>query len=74
MNTRVMYFSGSATNTLMGGLIMNPKRKDESNKGENVDKKREKVETEEKSIVSEELIRWMTESTHPYLTPRSDGG
>ena len=53
---------------------MNPKRKDESNKGENVDKKREKVETEEYSIVSEELIRWMTESTHPYLTPRSDGG
>ena len=53
---------------------MNPKRKGESNRGENVDKKREKVETEEKSIVSEELIRWMTEGTNPYLSPRSDCG
>ena len=74
INTGVACFSGSATNTVNGGLTMNPKRKGESNRGENVDKKREKVETEEKSIVSEELIRWMTESTHPYLTPRSDGG
>jgi len=53
---------------------MDSKRKEKLNKGENVDKKKEKVETEENSMVSEELIRWMTEGTNPYLSPRSDCG
>ena len=69
-----MYLSGSVTNTLIGGLTMDSKRKEKLNKGENVDKKKEKVETEENSMVSEELIRWMTEGTNPYLSPRSDCG
>jgi hypothetical protein len=31
-------------------------------------------EKQEQRIVSEELIRWMTEGTSPNLTPRSDCG
>ena len=53
---------------------MDSKRKEKPNKGENVDKKKEKVETEENSMVSEELIRWMTEGTSPHSSPRSDCG
>jgi len=28
----------------------------------------------DKMVTDEELIRWMTEGTHPNMIPRSDGG
>lgn len=40
----------------------------------NLEKNTEKLEKVEDIIISDELVRWMTESTHPHLTPRSDGG
>jgi hypothetical protein len=38
----------------------------------NEEKKRKNIEPED--IVSDELIRWMTEGTSPNLSPRSDCG
>jgi ribosomal protein S25 len=45
--------------------------KEKKKKGEKITEKKEKEET---PIVSEELIRWMTEGTSPHLSPRSDCG
>ena len=45
--------------------------KEKKKKGEKITEEKEKEET---PIVSEELIRWMTEGTHPNHTPRSDCG
>lgn len=36
--------------------------------------KKEKKKIKPEDLVSEELIRWMTEGTSPYHTPRSDCG
>jgi hypothetical protein len=38
------------------------------------EKTTEEKEKEESPIISEELMRWMTEGTSPNLTPRSDCG
>ena len=46
------------------------KEKNKSKKEEKTAADKEKEET----IVSEELIRWMTEGTDPNYTPRSDCG
>jgi len=32
------------------------------------------IEGERYIVISEELVRWMTEGTSPYLAPRSDCG
>ena len=32
------------------------------------------IEGERYIVISEELVRWMTEGTSPHLTPRSDCG
>ena len=34
----------------------------------------EKLEKAEEIVISDELVRWMTEGTNPNLIPRSDGG
>ena len=46
------------------------KDKNEKKKGEKVGVEKEK----EESVVSEELLRWMTEGTNPNQIPRSDCG
>ncbi len=40
----------------------------------NLEKNTEKLEKAEEVIISDELVRWMTEGTNPNLIPRSDGG
>ena len=54
--------------SLCKGVTM--KKKVEEKKGE---KKKEELEIEE-TVVSEELLRWMTEGTNPNHIPRSDCG
>jgi hypothetical protein len=54
--------------SLCKGVTM--KKKVEEKKGE---KKKEELEKEE-TVVSEELLRWMTEGTNPNHIPRSDCG
>ena len=39
-----------------------------------LEKSIEKLEKAEEIVISEELVRWMTEGTNPNLIPRSDGG
>lgn len=56
------------------GVIMNDKEKKDNPPMTNLEKNKEKLEKAEDMVISDELVRWMTESTHPYLTPRSDGG
>ena len=53
------------------GVIMT-KEKDAT--GKNAKEKTEKNEEKETTIISEELVRWMTEGTSPNSTPRSDCG
>ena len=53
---------------------MTTKRKEELHKGEKVEQKPEKLETGENSVISDELIRWMTEPTNPNMIPRADNG
>ena len=53
---------------------MSKKKKEELHRGEKTEKQKEKNEKEEISIISDELIRWMTEGTSPYSSPRSDCG
>ena len=44
--------------------------KNDKKKGEKIREEREKEET----VVNEEIVRWMTEGTHPNHIPRSDCG
>jgi len=53
---------------------MNDKEKKDNPPMTNLEKNTEKLEKAEEMIISEELIRWMTEGTNPYLSPRSDCG
>ena len=53
---------------------MNDKDKKDNVPMTNLEKNKEKLEKAEDIVISDELVRWMTESTHPHLTPRSDGG
>lgn len=43
-------------------------------KVEKPEKKEEKKKSEENPVISEELVRWMTEGTSPHSSPRSDCG
>tara|TARA_R100000008_G_scaffold15627_1_gene7613 strand:+ start:59 stop:226 length:168 start_codon:yes stop_codon:yes gene_type:complete len=54
--------------SLCEGVTMKEKSKEK--KGE---KKKEELEKRE-SVISEELVRWMTEGTNPNHIPRSDCG
>jgi len=54
--------------SLYEGVTMKEKSKEK--KGE---KKKEELEKKE-TMVSEELLRWMTEGTNPNHVPRSDCG
>jgi len=56
------------------GVIMNDKEKKGNPPMSHLEKNIEKLEKAEDIIISDELTIWMTESTHPYLVPRSDGG
>ena len=56
------------------GVIMNDKEKKDNPPLTNLEKNREKLEEVEDMIISDELIRWMTEGTSPNLSPRSDCG
>ena len=53
---------------------MNDKEKKDNVPMTNLEKNTEKLEKVEDMVISEELIRWMTEGTSPYLSPRSDCG
>jgi len=44
------------------------------NSEKNMENKTKKEETQEDTIISEELVRWMTEGTDPNYVPRSDCG
>ena len=59
---------------ILYGVIMNDKEKKDNPPMTNLEKNTEKLEKVEEMIISEELIRWMTEGTNPYLSPRSDCG
>lgn len=59
---------------ILYGVIMNDKEKKDNVPMTNLEKNTEKLEKVEDMVISDELVRWMTESTHPHLTPRSDGG
>ena len=41
---------------------------------EKTEKNEEKNKTVENTIISDELIRWMTEPTNPNMIPRADNG
>jgi len=41
---------------------------------EKTEKNEEKNKTVENPVISEDLVKWMTEGTNPYLSPRSDCG
>ena len=53
------------------GFTMTEKK---GNTGEKREKKTEKKEKKDAIVVSEEMIRWMTEGTSKHMTPRSDCG
>jgi len=48
--------------------------KEKDNMGEKKGQKTEKTEKKEATIISEEMIRWMTEETSRNMVPRSDCG
>ena len=56
------------------GVIMNDKEKQDNPPLTNLEKNKEKLEEVEDMIISDELIRWMTEGTSPNLSARSDCG
>ena len=53
---------------------MNDKEKKDNPPMTNLEKNKEKLEKAEDIVISDELVRWMTEGTSPYLSPRSDCG
>jgi|TARA_R110002051_G_C8441017_1_gene455084 hypothetical protein len=49
-------------------------KKENDNLGEKKGQKTDKPKKKEANIISEELVRWMTEGTDPNNAPRSDCG
>jgi len=56
------------------GVIMNDKEKKDNPPMTNLEKNKEKLEKAEQIVISDELVRWMTEGTSPHMVPRSDNG
>ena len=54
--------------------MQNPNEENKERKRGEKKRKEPKVKIEPEDLVSDELIRWMTEGTSPNLSPRSDCG
>ena len=53
---------------------MKEQDKPNTKKVEKPEEKEEKKKSAENPVISEDLVKWMTEGTNPYLSPRSDCG
>ena len=53
---------------------MKEQDKPNTKKVEKPEEKEEKKKSEENPVISDELVRWMTEGTSPNNTPHSDCG
>jgi hypothetical protein len=54
--------------------MLNPNEENKQQKGGEKKRNEPKVTIEPEDIMSDELIRWMTEGTSPNFSPRSDCG
>ena len=54
--------------------MQNPNEENKERKRGEKNRNEAKIKVEPEDLVSDELIRWMTEGTHPNNAPRSDCG
>lgn len=55
-------------------IAMEKERQKKKKRQETQDELKASEGYRDKMVTDEELIRWMTEGTHPNMIPRSDGG